>query len=192
VAKRSKLPAKSVAKTAVGIGSDLSRLEQILKLMDSHQISELEWENQGERLKLRTNTGVMASQMGNQMSNMMGNMAQAHFSQPASAANTMPRNEAPSGAALLGAAKPAAAGLPANQKQITSPLVGTFYRSPSPTAEPYCREGKSFKRGDVICIVEAMKLMNEIEAEFTGKIISILVENGQPVEFGEPLFIVET
>jgi acetyl-CoA carboxylase biotin carboxyl carrier protein len=149
--------------------------------MDRHQISELEWENQGERLKLRTNTGVMAPAMP------------AHFAAPLSSAaqpaNPSSRAEA---APASGASKPVAPGLPSNQKQITSPLVGTFYRSPSPTAEPYCREGKAFKRGDVICIVEAMKLMNEIEAEFSGKIISILVENGQPVEFGEPLFVVET
>ena len=76
--------------------------------------------------------------------------------------------------------------------QVVSPFVGTFYRSPSPTADPYVRDGQSVKRGDVLCIIEAMKLMNEIEAEFAGKIVSCLVENGQPVEFGEALFVIET
>ncbi len=87
--------------------------------------------------------------------------------------------------------KSASGGLAPNQKHVVSPFVGTFYRSPSPTADPYAREGQMVKRGDVLCIIEAMKLMNEIEAEFAGKITSILVENGQPVEFGEPLFIIE-
>jgi acetyl-CoA carboxylase biotin carboxyl carrier protein len=80
---------------------------------------------------------------------------------------------------------------PSNQKQVTSPFVGTFYRAPSPEAGPYVKEGQSVKKGDTLCIVEAMKLMNEIESDFSGKIVSILVENGQPVEFGEPLFVIE-
>jgi acetyl-CoA carboxylase biotin carboxyl carrier protein len=74
---------------------------------------------------------------------------------------------------------------------VASPFVGIFYRAATPAAEPYCREGQAVKRGDVLCIVEAMKLMNEIEAEIPGKIVQILVENGQPVEFGEPLFVLE-
>lgn len=86
-------------------------------------------------------------------------------------------------------AKPA--DLPANQKQITSPFVGTFYRAPSPNAEIYVREGQHVKKGDTLCIIEAMKLMNTLESEYSGKIVSILAQNGQPVEFGEPLFVIE-
>ena len=78
-----------------------------------------------------------------------------------------------------------------NQKHILSPFVGTFYTSPSPDAENYVKTGQVIKKGDVLCIVEAMKLMNEIESEEGGKISEILVENGQPVEFGEPLFVIE-
>ena len=77
------------------------------------------------------------------------------------------------------------------KSKVMSPFVGTFYRSPSPDADPYIKEGQTVKRGDVLCIIEAMKLMNEIESEVSGKIVSVLVENGQPVEFGEPLFLVE-
>ncbi|MBI3398046.1 MAG: acetyl-CoA carboxylase biotin carboxyl carrier protein [Deltaproteobacteria bacterium] len=77
------------------------------------------------------------------------------------------------------------------QKQITSPMVGTFYRMPSPDSKPFVEVGDIVKKGQIVCIVEAMKLMNEIESEFGGKIISILIENGQPVEYGEPLFIIE-
>ncbi len=74
---------------------------------------------------------------------------------------------------------------------ITSPMVGTFYRSPSPDAPPFVEEGSLVKKGQPLCIIEAMKIMNEIEAEIDGKIISILVENGKAVEYGEPLFLVE-
>lgn len=74
---------------------------------------------------------------------------------------------------------------------LTSPMVGTFYRSSSPEADPYVEVGSSVKKGDTLCIVEAMKLLNEIEADRDGTIKKILVENAQPVEFGEPLFIIE-
>lgn len=74
---------------------------------------------------------------------------------------------------------------------LTSPMVGTFYRSSSPEADPYVEEGSTVKKGDTLCIVEAMKLLNEIEADRDGTIKKILVENAQPVEFGEPLFIIE-
>ncbi len=74
---------------------------------------------------------------------------------------------------------------------IEAPMVGTFYRAPSPTAEPYAREGDVVKEGQVLCIIEAMKLMNEIESKAGGRIARILVENGQPVEFGQPLFLIE-
>ncbi len=76
--------------------------------------------------------------------------------------------------------------------QITSPMVGTFYRSPGPEAEPFVYEGKRVERGEIICIIEAMKLMNEIEAEQSGIIRKILVEDSEPVEFGQPLFLVES
>ena len=74
---------------------------------------------------------------------------------------------------------------------ITSPIVGTFYRAPSPKAEPYVKEGDIVEKNQVLCIIEAMKLMNELEAEYPCKIIKILVENAQPVEYGEPLFEVK-
>ena len=74
---------------------------------------------------------------------------------------------------------------------ITCPIVGTFYRAPSPDAPPFADAGTRVKKGQVICIIEAMKLMNEIESELDGVIVRALVENGQPVEYGEPLFLVE-
>jgi acetyl-CoA carboxylase biotin carboxyl carrier protein len=74
---------------------------------------------------------------------------------------------------------------------ITSPIVGTFYRSPTPDADPFVEIGAKVKKNQVLCIVEAMKLMNEIESEVDGIVVKILVENGQPVEYGEPLFLIE-
>ena len=74
---------------------------------------------------------------------------------------------------------------------VTSPIVGTFYRAPSPDADPYVEEGVSVKKGQVLCIVEAMKLMNEIEAETDGKVVKVLVESTTPVEFGQPLFLID-
>ncbi|MBI3031084.1 MAG: acetyl-CoA carboxylase biotin carboxyl carrier protein [Candidatus Rokubacteria bacterium] len=74
---------------------------------------------------------------------------------------------------------------------VEAPMVGTFYRAPSPSADPYVREGDVIKEGQVLCIIEAMKLMNEIESKVAGRISKILVENGQPVEYGQPLFLIE-
>jgi acetyl-CoA carboxylase biotin carboxyl carrier protein len=74
---------------------------------------------------------------------------------------------------------------------VTSPIVGTFYRSPSPDADPYVEEGDKVKKGQVLCIVEAMKLMNEIESEVDGTIVKILAESTKPVEYGQPLFLID-
>jgi acetyl-CoA carboxylase biotin carboxyl carrier protein len=83
------------------------------------------------------------------------------------------------------------AGLPSNLVTIEAPMVGTFYRAARPDAPPYVSEGDVIKEGQVLCIIEAMKLMNEIEAKVAGRIARILVENAQPVEYGQPLFLVE-
>jgi len=160
-------------------GGDLARLEQVLELMGRHDIAELEWEKSGERFHMKKPAAFVAS---------------AYAQAPMAAAPAAHHAPAPAAHAAPGAAAapaPASGGLAANQKQVVSPFVGTFYRSSSPTAEPYVKEGQTVKRGDRMCIIEAMKLMNEIEAEFSGKVIAILAENGQPVEFGEPLFVVE-
>lgn len=94
------------------------------------------------------------------------------------------------------AAAPAAEAAPAGKtapdgKIIRSPMVGTFYNAPAPDADPFIKLGDDIKAGDTVCIIEAMKMFNRIEADFGGKIVEILVENGQPVEYDEPLFVVK-
>ena len=114
------------------------------------------------------------------------------------------RKELITAAPVISATAPVASSAPAPQaapapakeevkrgKPLTSPMVGTFYKSPSPDAKPFVEVGQSVKQGDVVCIVEAMKLMNEIESEFSGTITEICVENGQPVEFGQVLMYIE-
>ena len=87
-------------------------------------------------------------------------------------------------------AEPAEPGLPSGH-QVTSPIVGTFYRAPSPNSKSFAEEGQRVNVGDTLCIIEAMKIMNQIEADKAGMVKAILVENGQPVELGQPLFIIE-
>ena len=98
---------------------------------------------------------------------------------------------APQPAAAPAASAPAEAKEVKKGKPLTSPMVGTFYSAPSPDAEPFVKVGQAVKEGDVVCIVEAMKLMNEIEAEVSGKITEICVSDGQPVEFGQVLMYIE-
>jgi acetyl-CoA carboxylase biotin carboxyl carrier protein len=157
--------------------AELGRLEKIFEMMERHGVAELEWERGGERLKVRTPAACAGSLVSHAVAPQMMHAAPSLLAPAApKVAETPVVAKAP----------------PSNQKQVVSPFVGTFYRSPSPTAESYVRDGQTVKRGDVLCIIEAMKLMNEIEAEFAGKVVSCLVENGQPVEFGEALFLIET
>jgi acetyl-CoA carboxylase biotin carboxyl carrier protein len=86
---------------------------------------------------------------------------------------------------------PAAAPSPVRGQQVTAPMVGTFYSGPAPGAKPFVEIGTEVKAGDTLCVIEAMKMMNQIESEFAGRIVSILVENGSPVEFGQTLFVIE-
>lgn len=156
---------------------DLERLESLMSLMNRHGVSTLEWEHQNERIILKTAAGSAAD------------LSRPQFSAPQTLATQLsPAQTPPASAAPAATGKGA---LSANQKQVLSPFVGTFYLAPSPTAEKYVKEGQKVKPGDTLCIVEAMKLMNEIESEWTGTVVSILVENGQPVEFGEPLFVIQ-
>lgn len=112
---------------------------------------------------------------------------------PVALAAPAPVVATPAAAGSAAASAPAAAPAPPEERGhvVKSPMVGTFYRSPSPGAAVFVDQGSAVKPGDTLCIIEAMKLLNEIEAEVGGTITRILVENGQPVEYGQPLFVIE-
>ena len=93
--------------------------------------------------------------------------------------------------ALAGPAARAAAPAADNLKEMKAPIIGTFYRSPSPDKGPFVQVGDTVQKGQVLCIIEAMKLFNEIESDYTGKIVKVLAENAQPVEYDQPLFLIE-
>jgi acetyl-CoA carboxylase biotin carboxyl carrier protein len=155
---------------------DLQQIKQILDLVREHELSEFEIEHEGLRLKVRKDV----------------NGAHVVSAPPAAPAVAMPPG---AGAALPG---PGAAGAapwgPARPPGavVKSPIVGTFYRSSEPGAPSFVEIGSTVKKGEVLCIIEAMKLMNEIDSEYDGEVVNIYVENGQPVQYGERLFAIRT
>jgi len=153
---------------------DLRKLKKLIDLVQDSGIAELEITEGEERVRIARG-GVV------NLSPLAGSAVPA--------ANT----PAPAAAAVANAqASPAAPQPPAAAEGhvVKSPMVGTFYRAPAPEAKPFVDVGGTVKEGDTICVIEAMKLMNEIEADATGTIKAILVENGQPVEYGQALFII--
>ncbi len=155
---------------------DLRKLKTLIDLVAESDISELEVTEGESKVRIVKSGAASHSQVV-----MMPAAAQA----PAVAA---PAAHAAAPAAAAPAA-PAVAEAPAGHV-VKSPMVGTFYRSSAPGSAPFVDVGASVKEGDTLCIIEAMKLLNEIDADATGTIKQILVENGQPVEFGQPLFII--
>jgi acetyl-CoA carboxylase biotin carboxyl carrier protein len=149
---------------------DLRKLKTLIELVESSGISELEVTEGEEKVRIVKSGGAPAGGM------MM---------MPAQAAQMM---AAPAAPAVAAAPAPAAE---APGFTVKSPMVGTFYRSSSPTTAAFVEIGSKVADGDTICIIEAMKLMNEIPADKAGTITQILVENGQPVEYGQPLFVIE-
>lgn len=144
---------------------NIKELKELIELMDEYGLMEVEVERQGMKIKLRR---------GGSGSPMMIESAPA----------AIPMTAAP--AAAKADPPPAETGT-----LVKSPMVGTFYRAPAPDADPFVSVGQQVEVGQVLCIIEAMKLMNEIKSEVKGKILKIPVENAQPVEFGQPIFIVE-
>jgi acetyl-CoA carboxylase biotin carboxyl carrier protein len=151
---------------------DLRKLKKLIDLVQDSGIAELEITEGEEKVKIVKGGGVTPMPLA----------------APAAAAPAA-LQAAPAGGAV--AALAAAEAPPAGQEGhvIKAPMVGTFYRSSAPEAKPFAEVGDSVKAGQTVCIIEAMKLMNEIEADAAGVIKAILVENGQPVEYGQPLFI---
>jgi acetyl-CoA carboxylase biotin carboxyl carrier protein len=159
---------------------DLDQLKKILDLVREHELAEFEIEHEGLRLKIRKDSaGTIMTVPPAQT------MVQPMAAAPAPMA-------APGGAAQ----PPAAAPVPAEDEielaVVKSPIVGTFYRSAEPGAASFVEIGSTVKKGQVLCIIEAMKLMNEIDSEYEGEIVNVYVENGQPVQYGERLFAIRT
>jgi len=155
---------------------DMRKLKTLVDLVSESNISELEiTEAEGKVRIVKAGYGVPTTMM----------------MQPAGQVMMAPAAQ-PQAAPVDGAAVPAAEAPAAPTGHVVkSPMVGTFYRSASPGSKPFVEIGTAVKEGDPICIVEAMKIMNEIECDMTGTVSKILVENGQAVEFGQPLFIIE-
>ena len=158
-------PAVKPAGLAAAGGFELRELRQLIRMVRNTGIGELELTAGGRSIRISATSTA--------------------------AVGVISTPGAPAAAAPVAApAEPAAAPV-SHLKAITSPMVGTFYRSPAPDADPFIENGDSVEVGQTVCIIEAMKLMNEIEAEFKGRVVQVLVENAQPVEFGQKLFLVE-
>lgn len=156
---------------------DMRKLKTLVDLVSESNISELEiTEAEGKVRIVKAGYGVPTTMMMQPAGQMM--------MQPQA------QQAAPAGDAPVAAPVVEAAPVPTGHV-VKSPMVGTFYRSASPGSKPFAEVGSTIKEGDAICIVEAMKIMNEIEADMSGTVSKILVENGQAVEYGQPLFIVE-
>jgi acetyl-CoA carboxylase biotin carboxyl carrier protein len=156
---------------------DLNYLRRLLRIFDESSASELSIEEEGMTV------------------HMSKPSAQAPVMMPGYAMPAVPAAVSAAPVAAASAPAPAAAAEPTvaadSAHKVVSPIVGTFYRAPSPDADAFVQVGQHVNVGDTLCIVEAMKLMNEIESDATGTVIKILVENGQPVEYNQPIFLVK-
>jgi acetyl-CoA carboxylase biotin carboxyl carrier protein len=146
---------------------NIKEIKEMINLMNENGLLELEVEKDGMRIRLKKASSAAELAGG-----------------PIIVESHGPASEPP---------KPAAAEekAPAKSVEIRAPMVGTLYRAPAPEAPPYAEAGQTIEVGQVICIIEAMKLMNEIKSEVRGKILEILVDNAEPVEYGQPLFLIE-
>ena len=162
---------------------NLEELRELIELLRENGLAELELENEGFRVRLRRESAVTESAPVAATPAAAPAPAQEKPAAPA---------PAPSGPAHPGTQATTAAAQDQDLHIISSPIVGTFYRSASPTADPFVKIGSNVENDTVVCIIEAMKLMNEIQAEATGEVVKIYVENGQPVEYGQPLFGIQS
>lgn len=166
---------------------EVRELKTLLTLMQDFGLVELEIEDKKGKVRL-----VRASPAGNPVAHPAAPAPLHREAAPkAHAARASKEAHKPLGAASNGARGSEPPALAENQKLIASPMVGTFYRASSPDSNPFVEEGDSVRKGQTVCIIEAMKMMNEIEAEAGGRIVRILCENGQPIEYGQPLMVLE-
>jgi len=156
---------------------NMDELRELISLLRDNGLAELELENEGFRVRLRRDTALGEG---------------SHAAAPHPAPAPAPAATGSSGPVHPGTQATTVAAQDQDLHIIASPIVGTFYRSPSPTAESFVKIGSNVEPETVVCIIEAMKLMNEIQAEASGEIVKIYVENGQPVEYGQPLFGIQS
>jgi len=176
---------------------NLDQIKELIALMRKHRISEIDLEQKGSKIRI---VAEPARAPAPEPSAADARVAPYLPDAVTSAANRAAA-PAPMSAAAQEAAKPAQTSLSTpeptkeapstNLTEVKSPMPGTFYRAPAPDAPPYVDVGSVIKKDTVLCIIEAMKLMNEIKAETPGHVVKILVENGHPVEYGQPLFLLE-
>jgi acetyl-CoA carboxylase biotin carboxyl carrier protein len=171
---------------------NLKELKELIELVSEKGFAEFEIERQGFRMRICRSKESAAPPPATPV------IVPASLSVPfdlAAASRETPGEHAKASAPSTSEARPPATVEEASDEAelhiIKSPIVGTFYRAPSPNSEPFVKLGSHVEQDSVVCIIEAMKLMNEIQAEVTGEIVKILVENGQPVEYGQPLFAVK-
>jgi acetyl-CoA carboxylase biotin carboxyl carrier protein len=154
---------------------DINLIKKLVKIFNTSGITDLEIEEEGFKIKI-----------ANKVRNTQETLIPQAAVQPStiiSPASSTPTNETPSEEKIIESTN--------NYHEVKSPIVGTFYRAPAPDADAYVQIGDSVAVGTVLCIVEAMKLMNEIESDTDGKIVKVLVENGKPVEYNQPLFLIQ-
>ena len=162
---------------------ELKLIERLVRIMQRGEITDLEVDDSKAGLRLRIQRGPKPS---------TSNAPVVHVMQSGAAPAALAAPATSSAPGAPPATEPAApAGPPPGTEPFLSPMVGTFYRGPSAEAEPFAAVGKHVKPDSTLCIIEAMKVMNEIKAERNGVIVEVLVENGEPVEFGQPLFLIK-
>ena len=160
------------------------KIRELVKIVEDSNISELEFSRWGKRIRI-----VKNSVNSNGSSPAQQNILEKHAASAPDKILAAPGlGQPPPEPEKIKEPPPEIAEKETNVEQICSPMVGTFYRAPAPDAEPYVKEGDRIEPGKVLCVVEAMKLMNEIEAEISGTIVKILIDNSQPVEYNQPLF----
>ena len=159
-------------------GNNLEELRELVDFLKANGIAEFETDRDGQKVRIRFESAVQTAAGGLSPAQLAALVAGASAPVP--------------GAAAMHAAPPAAAATPAEEDlhEVKSPIVGTFYESPSPGAAPFVKVGDTVEAGQVLCIVEAMKLMNEIESDVAGEVVKRVASSGQPVEYGQPLFLI--
>jgi len=167
---------------------DVDALRQIIEMLEASEVTSLSWRRGQERLEIRRGPPPMPAMPAAPVG---PGVTAVPLASPTPAASAFAVSAPPPAASPAAAAAGAKSSTAAAGTLVTSPFVGTFYRTPAPEQPAFVDVGSVVKKGQVLCIIEAMKLMNEIEAEVGGRVMEILAKNGQPVEFGQALFRIE-